>query len=531
MTAANKILIVEDEKLTRHTLELPLKKKYDVTTADSAESALELFKVGYMPDLVLLDFTLPGISGVEFCRIIKEDPSTKSIPVIFLTASIDSECEELCLKAGAVDFLRKPATSFIIEARVGLQLKRQEILSIPTKKEPPTKKKSLMDDLRQFATSNVKGQSEDECTSRVHLINLDPIKEAFANRWAQIEQKVIVITDSIISSNLSKGETYKYFGENIFAVIYPTLKNAEGKVRARVTAEKICRKLLGEEFDKGRFGTDIVDRILAYEVQEEKSDEEKEANKNEMLIRRKVISAVTIEYQPVWNPEKRTIDAYRASFCRTYNGKTLYGRNILHGGSSDLLWPDVYDVMFDDIAKRISQNTGTCPLYMVTLHLDFLMSKHFVGMMEKYLARPGLRKNLVIEVVGIDDHIKLSTTKAIVVLLRNLCDTILVRISPDSLVASEIKMFGIRHIGFNFFDLSQIGLGQRGAYVVAAHFCKKANALGFETYVWGVDRVPDFQIMSKVNFGIMSGNVFKMNDQREHMVYPLSPALIIKSSV
>ena len=531
MTAASKVLIVEDEKVTRHTIELPLKKKYDVTSCDSAESALELMKAGYMPDLIMVDVTLPGLSGVDFCRIIKETPATKDIPVIFLTASIDADCEELCLKAGAVDFLRKPATSFIIEARVGLQLKRHEILHTTVKDEPPAKKKSLMDDLRKFATSNVKGQSDDECTSRVHIINLDPIKDAFANRWAQIEQKVIVITDSIISSSLSQGESYKYFGENIFAMIYPTLKNAEGKVRVRVTAEKVCRKLLGEEFDKGRFGTDIVDRILTYEIHEEKSDEEKEKSKNDMLMRRKIISAVTIEYQPAWNPERRSIDAYRASFCRSYNGKSLYGRNILHGGSSDPLWPDVYDLMFDDISKRIAKNTGTCPLYMVTLHLDFLMSKHFVTMMEKYLARPGLRKNLVIEVVGIDDHIKLSTTKAIVMLLRNLCDNILVRISPDSLVANEIKIFGIRHIGFNFYDLAQSGLGQRGAYVVAAHFSKKAHLLGFESYVWGVDKVPDFQIMSKINFSIMSGNVFNMNDQKEHTVYPLSPALIIKSSV
>jgi putative two-component system response regulator len=77
------------------------------------------------PDLVLLDVMMPDLDGIEVCRRLKDDPRTRHIPVIFLTAMSKSEDERIGLEAGAVDYITKPISPPILLARVKthLQLK------------------------------------------------------------------------------------------------------------------------------------------------------------------------------------------------------------------------------------------------------------------------------------------------------------------------------------------------------------------------------------------------------------------------
>jgi two-component system phosphate regulon response regulator PhoB len=82
----NRILAVDDDATALGVLRQILAQKgYDVTMAGSGEEALERLK-GLTPDLVILDVAMPGLSGFETCRRIREAPETHDIPVIFLTA-------------------------------------------------------------------------------------------------------------------------------------------------------------------------------------------------------------------------------------------------------------------------------------------------------------------------------------------------------------------------------------------------------------------------------------------------------------
>jgi len=99
-----------------------LKDLYKVKIANSGEKAIRFVQSDNPPDLILLDIMMPGLSGYEVCTILKDDPKTRDIPIIFLTAMTATDDEKKGLALGAVDFITKPVNPPIVLARVATQL-------------------------------------------------------------------------------------------------------------------------------------------------------------------------------------------------------------------------------------------------------------------------------------------------------------------------------------------------------------------------------------------------------------------------
>lgn len=120
----NRILIVEDEESLLKLESILLSSKgYSVTGVMDGVAALEEI-VANRPDLVVLDIMLPGMDGFEVCRKIRENPATRDIPVIMLTAKKTSQDQILGLQVGADAYITKPFKSAqVIEVIEGL-LKR-----------------------------------------------------------------------------------------------------------------------------------------------------------------------------------------------------------------------------------------------------------------------------------------------------------------------------------------------------------------------------------------------------------------------
>ncbi len=116
-----KVMVVEDSESNIDILVDTLGSDYDISVAMDGESALEDVS-DEKPDLILLDIMMPGIDGYEVCQRLKADESTKSIPVIFLTAMTDSQDEEKGLALGAVDYITKPFSPELVKSRVKNQL-------------------------------------------------------------------------------------------------------------------------------------------------------------------------------------------------------------------------------------------------------------------------------------------------------------------------------------------------------------------------------------------------------------------------
>ena len=122
--ADNTILVVEDEAAIRDMIGMSLERAgFRWLPAASAEEA-RVSLVDHSPDLVLLDWMLPGISGLEFARQLHRDDSTRDVPVIMLTAK-DAEDDMIRgLESGADDYLTKPFSPRELVARINSVLRR-----------------------------------------------------------------------------------------------------------------------------------------------------------------------------------------------------------------------------------------------------------------------------------------------------------------------------------------------------------------------------------------------------------------------
>jgi len=130
------ILVVEDEPAIRELLKINLVDAgYEVREAADAEAANALLKEA-LPDLVLLDWMLPGQSGLAFAKRLRADPRTKELPVIMVTARTDEADRVAGLEAWVDDYVTKPFSPRELKARIKSVLRRrapeaaQETLSV-----------------------------------------------------------------------------------------------------------------------------------------------------------------------------------------------------------------------------------------------------------------------------------------------------------------------------------------------------------------------------------------------------------------
>ena len=120
-----RILVVEDEAAIQELIAMNLEASgQQPVLAASAEEAAERIREE-LPDLVLLDWMLPGISGIEFAKRLRADARTKALPIIMLTARAEEEDKLRGLETGADDYLTKPFSVRELQARIKAVLRRR----------------------------------------------------------------------------------------------------------------------------------------------------------------------------------------------------------------------------------------------------------------------------------------------------------------------------------------------------------------------------------------------------------------------
>ncbi len=127
MTDSPEVLVIDDNVENLEILtDILAKADYRVAAVRSGERALKRL-TKYLPDLILLDIKMPGIDGLETCRLIKERSETAHIPIIFITALTDVDNIATCFSLGAVDYINKPIQSIELLSRVNNHLELQRL--------------------------------------------------------------------------------------------------------------------------------------------------------------------------------------------------------------------------------------------------------------------------------------------------------------------------------------------------------------------------------------------------------------------
>jgi two-component system phosphate regulon response regulator PhoB len=119
------ILVVEDEPAIQELISYSLRQaKHTVSSTKNAEEAMKIIN-DTLPDLVLLDWMLPGMSGADFARMLRRAARTKDIPIIMLTARADEGDKVTGLESGADDYITKPFSPRELLARIKAVLRRR----------------------------------------------------------------------------------------------------------------------------------------------------------------------------------------------------------------------------------------------------------------------------------------------------------------------------------------------------------------------------------------------------------------------
>lgn len=192
------ILIVDDTesniKLLSHVLR---KENYRVIAAFDGDEAIELAKERN-PDLILLDVLMPGKSGIEVCKILKEDKELAKIPVIFLSALSEISDKIVGLKAGGVDYITKPFHREETLARINTHLflhqlrkEREERIAILKKREAQLRELNYQkDELVRIVSHDI----QNPLTGIVGLASL--VRNKYGSIDAELEEMLAVIERS-----------------------------------------------------------------------------------------------------------------------------------------------------------------------------------------------------------------------------------------------------------------------------------------------------------------------------------------------
>lgn len=202
---------------------------YETTFALSGSQALELLKTR-QPDLILLDLMMPGMDGLEVCRILKNSPHSQEIPVIFLTASNESKHLVEAFSAGAVDYITKPFNVPELLARVKTHLELKYAKDQLKQALSELARQALTDPLTQVPNRRHLYQIAEREIARTRrynypfsslIIDIDRFKQINDNYGHLIGDEVLKGVAAMIKNSLRREDFFARFGGEEFVVLLP----------------------------------------------------------------------------------------------------------------------------------------------------------------------------------------------------------------------------------------------------------------------------------------------------------------------
>jgi DNA-binding response OmpR family regulator len=210
-----KILVIDDLPENVFMLQDRLEHEgYEVITAYDGQTGIEKTR-NEVPDLILLDVMMPGITGFEVCKTLVNDIKTKNIPIILVTAKIGAEDTKEGLEAGAFDYIKKPFNKIELLARVNSALKLSDAQKMLIKAE----KQSVFSATVVTANHKIKQpltlMNLSTAAIKRELAKEEISKEAITKRLNYIELAIKEINDVLNNMNTIKEPTMADYTKNI----------------------------------------------------------------------------------------------------------------------------------------------------------------------------------------------------------------------------------------------------------------------------------------------------------------------------
>ena len=210
-----KILLIDDLPENVFMLQDRLEHEgYEIITAYDGQTGMEKAR-NELPDLILLDVMMPGITGIEVCKTLVNDAKTKNIPIILVTAKVGAEDTREGLEAGAFDYIKKPFNKIELLARVNSALKLSDAQKLLIKAE----KQSVFTATVVTANHKIKQpltlMNLSAAAIKRELAKEQISKEAVSKRLGYIEMAIKEINDVLNNMNSIKEPMMADYTKNI----------------------------------------------------------------------------------------------------------------------------------------------------------------------------------------------------------------------------------------------------------------------------------------------------------------------------
>jgi len=292
-----KILIVDDEKDIREGLETRLcNEGFNVKTLESGEKVIETLK-SYMPDLILLDLSLGGMTGFEVKDELNKNIKTETIPVIFLTVDNTIEHQRRGLKSGANDYVVKPFDIEDLIVRINAVLTRKKFYESMYMRDPLTKlfNKSHLEKQAKILYTISKKYSRPFSMAVIDINNLKDINSRFGHDAGDF---VLKSMGEIIKTTVRGMDIPIKYTSDEFLILLPETDNSQ----AVVFIDRVKKNLKKQKFvynDKtirfsisagsatclaGELGIEDMFRMLDLNMHVKEIEHRKSAKKNVLII-------------------------------------------------------------------------------------------------------------------------------------------------------------------------------------------------------------------------------------------------------
>ena len=256
------ILIVDDTVKNLQVLGTILKaENYKIAIATNGNQAISIAN-DTNPDLILLDVMMPGLDGFETCKKLKSLSGTKDVPVIFLTAKVETEDIIEGFKAGAVDYITKPFNSYELKARVKTHVELKISKDLLEQKNAILKKLSITDGLtglfnHRYTMDVLSRLVEENIRYRqplsISMLDIDNFKKANDEYGHIFGDEVLIKISNSIESCLRKTDMVGRYGGEEFLVLFAHT-NLKG---AAESVERIIKSVENLKWEKENFKVTI----------------------------------------------------------------------------------------------------------------------------------------------------------------------------------------------------------------------------------------------------------------------------------
>jgi len=240
MNNIDKTILIVDDTIANLDILSELLCEYDIVEATSGEEALGIANEDEI-DLILLDIMMPDMDGFEVCEKLKENPKTKDIPVIFITAKTDETSIVKAYDIGGADYITKPFLPKELFSRIKKELQIQDMLNelkLLASTDPMTKlyNRRYFSKISQHSLDLAK--REKKALSLI-MIDIDKFKNVNDTYGHHIGDEVIIHLANQIRSRKRKSDISARFGGEEFVILLPNT-NIDG---AKIVAENLRKSI------------------------------------------------------------------------------------------------------------------------------------------------------------------------------------------------------------------------------------------------------------------------------------------------